>query len=189
MDSDVGWHPAADGRSTSIRPVGSLPPARAPSLTPLEVLLKVRQFVAAHASCESPSQADAAICTDVSSACGRGGDGSEAASASAPSVCARLPASWTRGQRPVIAWKSAGFARRFPSREGLGTLSGFPSDRSRKDPDPEGAMAAQGAAGGRAAAEVPSPARPPTPSEASGVAGVAGEGRPSVVLPDLAFVR
>ena len=31
-------------------------------------------------------------------------------------------------------------------------------------------------------------ASPPTPSEASGVAGVAGEGRPSAVLPDLAWL-
>jgi hypothetical protein len=32
-------------------------------------------------------------------------------------------------------------------------------------------------------------AGPPTPSEASGVAGVAGEGRPSAALPGLPFPR
>jgi len=32
MDSDVGWRPAANGRSASIRPGGSLLSARAPSL-------------------------------------------------------------------------------------------------------------------------------------------------------------
>ena len=48
-------------------------------------------------------------------------------------------------------------------------------------------MAAQSAAGGRAAAEGPSPPCTPTPSEASGVAGGAGEGRPSAALPNFTF--
>jgi hypothetical protein len=37
MDSDFGWHPAADGRSASIRPGGSLLSARAPSLLQAEL--------------------------------------------------------------------------------------------------------------------------------------------------------
>jgi len=39
MDSDVGWRPAADGRSASIRPGGSLLSARAPSLFQAEIEL------------------------------------------------------------------------------------------------------------------------------------------------------
>ena len=67
----------------------------------------------------------------------------------APSVRARLPASSGRGRRPANAWGSAGFARRTPSREGMGTLSGFPSERwSREAPEAERAMDARSAAVG-----------------------------------------
>ena len=77
-----------------------------------------------------------------SSACGRGGDGSEAGSARIGERRERL--------------------RSRASEQGQGPCR--PVCRSTQDPDPEGAMAARSAAGGRAAAEGPSPARPQKPS-------------------------
>jgi hypothetical protein len=67
----------------------------------------------------------------------------------APSVHARWPAGSGRGRRPANAWGSAGFARRTPSREGMGTLPGFPSAHwSREAPEAERAMDARSAAVG-----------------------------------------
>ena len=139
MDSDVAWH-SRFARSSSVRPVGSLPPARAPSLTP-NPHLEAGPVTQADRFCLQPGVSRLAFAIGKqtsSSACGRGRDGFEAASTSAASVRARMQARRKRGQRPVC--------------------------RSRKDPDPEGAMAARSAAGGRATAEGPSLPRPQKPS-------------------------
>jgi hypothetical protein len=67
----------------------------------------------------------------------------------------------------------SGFARRAPSREGLGTLPGFPSHRSHKDPEAERATDARSAAYG---------VRPP-----SGAYPGASPQKPSAAFPNVFF--
>ena len=143
--SGVAWHPAADGRSGSLRRRSGyvFPPARRPIQLDTTTVQKAPRAelaaapsTAVRGSISDPELSDTGIARqqelrrrELGARGGRErlcGDLSERTGRLRPVASERA-----RGPRAVIAWGSAGFARRAPSREGLGTLPGFPSRPTR----------------------------------------------------------